>query len=161
LKWTDERFVLAGETSLLHTINLFVQAMVKNRTPLNTRGPFLSAGQEILAATMALENKFLSNSQEDIEQPTQETDTQETEEDNNFSDDLSDSGDDSDVEFAAVPKAFETVAPRNLKRTYGIIVDDLRSERRIKTAKLDEQLQYLRHIIPDTYRVGDIIFHTS
>lgn len=109
---------------------------------------------------MALENKFLSNSEEDIEQPTQETDTQETEEDNNFSDDLSDSGDDSDVEFAAVPKAFEPVVPRNLKRTYGIIVDDLRSERRIKTAKLDEQLQYLRHIIPDTHRVGDITLHT-
>ena len=64
LKYIDERFVLAGETCLLHTINLFVQAMVKNRTPLNTRGPFLSAGQEILAATVALEIKFLSNSHE-------------------------------------------------------------------------------------------------
>ena len=56
-----------------------------------------------------------------------------------------------DSENDEVPKAFEPVVPRSGKRTYGVLVEDLISERRLKNAKLDEQLAFLRSILPGTH----------
>lgn len=59
--------------------------------------------------------------------------------------------DSADSENDEVPKAFETDIPRGSgKRTYGVIVNDLHAERRLKNAKLDEQLSFLRSILPGT-----------
>ncbi|XP_024399433.1 transcription factor ICE1 isoform X1 [Physcomitrium patens] len=57
--------------------------------------------------------------------------------------------DSSDSENEEVPMAFATPVPRGLgKRTYGVFVDDVLAERRLKNAKLDEQLASLRSILP-------------
>lgn len=74
------------------------------------------------------------------EQFTRETDAE------NFSD-----VDSSDSENEDILKAFEPVVPRSGKRTYGVLVDDLMAERRQKNAKLDEQLVFLRSILPGTH----------
>lgn len=59
--------------------------------------------------------------------------------------------DSSDSENEDILKAFEPVVPRSGKRTYGVLVDDLMAERRHKNAKLDEQLVFLRSILPGTH----------
>lgn len=57
--------------------------------------------------------------------------------------------DSSDSENEDILKAFEpVVGPRSGKRTYGVLLDDVLSERRHKNAKLDEQLAFLRSILP-------------
>ncbi|KAG0577485.1 hypothetical protein KC19_5G159800 [Ceratodon purpureus] len=81
-----------------------------------------------------------SSAGEGAEQFTHETD------EDNFSD-----VDSSDSENEEVPKAFEPVVPRSGKRTYGVLVEDLIAERRLKNAKLDEQLAFLRTILPGTH----------
>lgn len=59
--------------------------------------------------------------------------------------------DSSDSENEDILKAFEPVVPRSGKRTYGVLVDGMLSERRHKNAKLDEQLAFLRSILPGTH----------
>lgn len=92
-------------------------------------------------STMAGGNGSSSSSTgEGPEQLTQGTDEE------NFSD-----VDTTDSENEEVPKAFEPVVPRSGKRTYGVLVEDLLAERRLKNAKLDEQLAFLRSILPGTH----------
>lgn len=70
-----------------------------------------------------------------------------------YSDDDSADFEQSSDDFSTVPRAFENVVPRSLKRTYGVFPDDVLPQRRSKS-KLDEHLEFLRELIPNNQRVG-------
>lgn len=60
---------------------------------------------------------------------------------------------DGDHEFASMPQAFEQVVPRRLKRTYGVLVDGVVPDRRLKS-RIDEQLEVLRSMLPNNCTVS-------
>jgi hypothetical protein len=75
--------------------------------------------------------------------------------DQEYLSDVTSTGESDQEDFASVPRAFEQVVPRNLKRTYGVLVDSssLVPERRLRT-RVDEQLELLRAILPNSCTVS-------
>lgn len=75
--------------------------------------------------------------------------------DQEYNSDVTSTGDSDQEDFSSVPRAFERVVPRNLKRTYGVLVDSssVLPERRLRT-RVDEQLEFLRAILPNSCTVS-------
>lgn len=71
-----------------------------------------------------------------------------------YASDLTDA--ESDEECAVTPRGVERVGPRCSKRTYGVFVaDDVVPERRVRS-RLDEQIELLRAIIPNSRSVSTL-----
>lgn len=80
--------------------------------------------------------------------------------DQDYPSDLTDTENDEEL-YAFTPRAFERTVPRSSKRTYGLFLDsDAVPERRLRS-KINEQLELLRAVLPNSCTVSTFLSRSS